>query len=245
MEFEMSEVLITKHGCFLDIRLNTPDNGNLISNAMAKTIVEALEHVPLDTKLIRMTGAGADFCRGRVSPMPPKGTRATAFELRRLVAEPALALYSAFRATSVPVLTVVSGRTFGVGLAIAVASDLTIATDDAIFQVPEMTHDIPPLLVMTAMLPKLPLKAIAHLALTSEAITASQGREWGIVSKIVPPSALAATTEETSSRFQGYSVTSVQAIKEHLRSGKEMTYQGSTLFAANLSATSHSARFVD
>jgi enoyl-CoA hydratase/carnithine racemase len=241
----MPEVVITKHGCFLDIQLNTPDNGNLVSNAMAKIVIEALEQVPADTKLVRMSGAGADFCRGRVSPMPPKGTRATAFELRGLVAEPALALYNAFRATPVPVLTVVSGRTFGVGLAMAVASDLTIATDDAIFQVPEMNHDIPPLLVMTAMLPKLPLKAIAHLALTAETITAFQGREWGIVSKVVAPSALAAAAEETSNRFQGYAVTSVRAIKEHLRSGKEMTYQGATLFAANLSATSHSARFVD
>jgi enoyl-CoA hydratase/carnithine racemase len=212
---------------------------------VAATIVDALGQVAPDIKLVRLSGAGPDFCRGRVSPMPPKGSRATAFHLRQVVAEPALALYSAFRTTAVPVLGVISGRAAGPGTAMAVACDLAIATEDATFQVPEMTHDIPPLLVMTAMLPKLHAKAIAHLALTTEAIAAGQAREWGIISKIVPREALAAAADEVTERFRGYSVTSVRAIKEHLRSAREMTYQGATLFAANLSATSHSARFVD
>jgi enoyl-CoA hydratase/carnithine racemase len=238
-------VLIESFEGVLQISLNTPENGNLVSNSMAATIVTVMENVSSDTKLVRLSGIGADFCRGRVSPMPPKGSRATAFQLRQLVAEPALALYNAFRAAPVPVLAVISGRSAGPGTAMAVACDLAIATDDATFQVPEMTHDIPPLLVMTAMLPKLHPKAIAHLALTTEAITAEQAREWGIVSKIVAPASLRSAADELTARFKGYSVTSVRAIKEHLRSTREMTYQGAALFAANLSATSHSARFTD
>jgi enoyl-CoA hydratase len=238
-------ILIERKDALIDITLNTPENGNLVSNESAAIIVEALARVPAEVKLIRVMGKGADFCRGRVSPMPPKGSRVSGAQIKAVVAEPPLQLYNVFRAAPVPVLGVVQGQALGLGCAVAAACDMTIAREDAIFQVPEMEHDIPPLLVMTSLIHKAPLKAIAHLVLSTERIGAAQAREWGIVTQIAPAAGFEAAVESLTRRLLGYSTVSVRAIKDYLRAAKEMTQDGATALAANLSGTALSARFAD
>jgi enoyl-CoA hydratase len=238
-----SPILVEHKDDVTDITLNTPDNGNLVSNEMGAMIIDAVARIAPETKLIRLLGNGPDFCRGRVSPMPQQGARVTAYELQAVVADPALRLYDALYSAPVPVLGVVSGRALAVGAALAAACDLTIATEDSVFQVSEMLRDIPPLLVMTAMMPKVPLKAIAQLVYSAEVISAAQAREWGIVTKVVSQPELSSAVDDLTSRFKTYSVVSIRAIKEYLRAGKEMNQQARTHFASHAEATSLSARY--
>jgi enoyl-CoA hydratase len=242
----MTEAIEVEHkDALVDVTLNTPENGNLVSNEMGARIIAALSSLPAETKLVRVLGAGPDFCRGRVSPMPPKGARVTAAQIKAVVADPPLRLYNIFRQAPVPVLCAVKGHALGVGCAIVAACDLTIAQADAVFQVPEMEHDIPPLLVMTALIHKIPLKAVGHLVLSCERIGAAQAREWGIVSQIAATAEFDHAVDALTRRLLGYSLASLRAIKDYLRAAKEMTQDGATAFAGNLSGTALSARFAD
>ncbi|MCS6765001.1 MAG: enoyl-CoA hydratase/isomerase family protein [Candidatus Protistobacter heckmanni] len=147
----------------LDIVLNRADKGNLLNAETGEAIIAALRDVGDDVKLARITARGADFCAGRESPMPPPGSKPSAEMLRGIVAAPPLALYDAVKAARVPVLVVARGRSFGAGCALACVADITLAEEGAEFQIPEMERDIPPTLVMSALVGRVPLKTIAYL----------------------------------------------------------------------------------
>ena len=166
------KVTVTRNGALLDIALNTPANGNLLDAEMGRAIVAAVNQLDDDIKLIRLSGNGADFCAGRVSPMPAKGAAPSAEHLRRTVAMPALELYDALKATAVPVLGVIRGRAIGVGCALAGVCDITLAADSATFQIPEMERDIPPTLVMSALIGRVPVKTVARMVLTRDSVSA-------------------------------------------------------------------------
>ena len=63
--------------------------------------------------------------------------------------------YNAFRECPLPVSAAVNGRALGFGFAIAVCADITIAADNAIFQMPEFGENIMPTIAMSALLGKL------------------------------------------------------------------------------------------
>ncbi len=94
--------------------------------------------------------------------MPQGAGKLTAIDIRKKVIEPVLDLYQALRDTAAPILAAVQGRAAGVGCALAGLADVAIAAEDAQFTIPEMSHDIPPTLVISA-------PSSACLAITSPA----------------------------------------------------------------------------
>src|SRR3972149_1146324 len=117
----------------LEIVLSRPELGNALSPAMADAIVAAIEVMPDETKAVLLRAEGKDFCTGRTAVMPPPGSRATALELRKLIADPVLDFYERLRTVPVPLIATVQGRAFGVGCALAGLADICIATPSAQF----------------------------------------------------------------------------------------------------------------
>jgi enoyl-CoA hydratase/carnithine racemase len=83
--------------------------------------------------------------------------------MRDQVLQPILDVYDAISAAPQPVICVVQGAAYGFGCATAAACDITIAADVATFRLPEMTHDLPPTLAMSALMTKVPRKALAWM----------------------------------------------------------------------------------
>ena len=241
----MSDVIrYERQGALLDIVLSDPEGGNLVSNEEGDRLVAALAELDEDVKLVRLRSSGADFCLGRVSPMPKPGTPGvTADFIKRVVAEPAIRVYTALSATPVPVLGVIRGRAEGYGLGLLAAADVVLAGASSSFSIPEMLRQIPPTLVMTSLLGRAPAKLVAHLVLSQEAIGASDALAHGLVSKVVPDDAIESEMQALTDRILAYRADSVRAIKEYLRfaEGRDRAAAGS--FAANLAASALSARF--
>lgn len=231
-----SDVLIGRRGDVLDITLNRPASGNLITADIGKAIIAALAEVGSDLKLIRLQSNGADFCRGRESPAIDRVT-ARAREFREKIAEPALALYAALINARAPILGVVQGQASGVGCALAALCDLSVAGESATFQIPEMNHGIPPTLVMSVMVGRVPLNAISQLVLTREPIQASRARELGIVGELASDAGLVAKADAMESRLLESPALSLQAVKEYARLAPGMDQAGKISLAANLIST--------
>jgi enoyl-CoA hydratase/carnithine racemase len=241
----MSEaVKIGREGATLNITLNQGEQGNLISREMADTIMAALLSVAPEVTLAVMRAEGPDFCRGRANVMPPKGTAQPAIELRRVLATPVLEFYAAFRKCAVPVLTVVQGKALGVGCALAALGDITVAADDATFQVPEMERDLPPSLVMTALNRKVTGKTIARLVLTTDTIGAAEAQRLGIVDIVVPKAKLADEHKRIVTQFGKYTPPTVRTIKEFIRVAPEMSASALDEAAGGLQSVSISPRFM-
>ena len=80
-----------------DVVIDRPDAGNALTAAMTTELAAALVSVPEAAKFVVLRGEGADFCAGRVSPMPPPGTVMTTAQVRARVSDPVLDFYAAVR----------------------------------------------------------------------------------------------------------------------------------------------------
>ena len=227
----------------LDIFLTDPEGGNLISNEAGERIIAALAGLDPAVRLVRISSSGATFCLGRVSPMPKPGAVVTGHGLKTRVAEPALAVYSALRETRVPVLAVVRGAAHGFGAGLVAASDIAIATPAARFAIPEMARDIPPVLVMTAMLGRVSPKAVADLVIGQHEIDAHAALVHGLVSRVVADEALDEAVTALTAKALAASAEAISAVKEYWRTAPGLPYAAASGLAANLAGAALSARF--
>lgn len=208
----------------LEIVLARPDAGNALSPAMADAIVNAIDAMPQDTRAILFRAEGADFCTGRTPVMPKPGTRATALDLRRLIADPVLDFYQRLRNLPVPLIMAVQGRAFGVGCALAGLADVCIAAETATFSVPEMDKDIAPTLVMTALSDRISRTDIARLVLTRAPVSASEAKTIGLVGSVCPEESLLGEVDSLLSKLRGNSVPVLSAVKTFLNQHAEMSF---------------------
>jgi enoyl-CoA hydratase/carnithine racemase len=224
----------TKADC-LDVILNRPEEGNLITNEMGQEIARVLRDIGPQTKLVRLRGKGANFCKGRQAPQIDRATM-TPLQVRHPVAEVPLALYAAVKEARAPTLAIVQGEALGVGCALAAVCDLTMAADNAVFQVPELNHNIAPTLVMWAMLNRVPYKTVAHLVYTRERISAARAEALGLVTQLVAPATLEAEAETLTQAILSRPANPLQGIKEFLKFASRMDPASASAFSSVLNA---------
>lgn len=238
-----ARVSVEYRDAILTLTLNTPANGNLIDAEMGKAIISALSTIDDSARLVCLRGAGADFCAGRVSPTPPPGASAPSAErLRQMVALPALAIYDAIKAVPIPTIAIVQGRAIGVGTALAAVCDLTLAAEDAQFQIPEMDRDIPPTLVMAALCDRVPLKSLAYLVLSRRVWSGHEAQAGGLVSMTCASEALQAESQTLISSMLACSPAALRACKQYLTHAPGMDPVAASAFAGHLMGTALSAR---
>ena len=237
----MGSLRVEAHDGTLSLWLNDPENGNSLTAEMGDEISAVLDGLDASIKLVRFSGAGADFCRGRTSPPLDRAT-ATALDFRRVITEGPLKLYTALKEARAPIVGVVQGRAFGVGFALAALCDITIAADDATFAIPELGHGIVPTLVMSALIGRVPEKSIAALVLTQETISAERAQTLGVVTSAVPLAQLEAEAHNTIERLNKAPVDALRAVKEYLRTAPRMDPQAASAYAASLIATVQTSR---
>jgi enoyl-CoA hydratase/carnithine racemase len=102
----------------------------------------------------------------------------------------------AFRRMPVPVIARINGYALGAGLELACACDLRVASERALFGMPEVKIGIPSV-VEAALLPKLIGQGRARrLLLTGENITAADALAWGLVDIVAPADRLDRAVED-------------------------------------------------
>src|ERR1700751_4536410 len=185
-----SDILTARKGPVLEITLNRPQIGNAASDAMAVDRAKLLLGAPESSEIVVLRGAGEDFGvgRGTMGKRPP-GAPPEALELRRRN-DVIFNCYGAFRRCEIPVIGVVRGRAFGFGCAIAAVCDITLAADTAKFQVPEMAHNIMPTMVMSALVDRVPRKALTYLVWSTALVTPLRARAAGILREVHPAAEL-------------------------------------------------------
>jgi enoyl-CoA hydratase/carnithine racemase len=112
-----------------------------------------------------------------------------------------------------PVVAGVNGPSLGAGFELALACDLRIAAEDAIFGLPEVRVGVPSV-IEAALLPGLvgPGRA-AEILLTGEPIDARRALTWGLVNRVVPGPALHAAVEEIAGKVLAGSPTAIRLQK--------------------------------
>jgi enoyl-CoA hydratase/carnithine racemase len=234
-------VLTARKGPILEITLNRPEVGNAASDAMAVELARVLLTAAESSEIVVLRGAGEDFCLGRetMGKRPP-GAGPEALELRRRN-DVIFNCYSAFRRCEIPVIGVVRGRAFGFGCAVAAVCDITLAADTARFQVPEMAHNIMPTMVMSALVDRVPRKALTYLVWSTAVITPQRAREAGIVSEVHPAAELEAALEALCAQIMRAPRPARVGCKDYARTALDMDTAGAVDYARSIHAVINSS----
>ncbi|TDV56512.1 crotonase/enoyl-CoA hydratase family protein [Actinophytocola oryzae] len=179
------------NGTTFVITIDRPDLRNAIDLATAEAIAEALDDLDARDDAVAgvITGAGGTFCAGMdlkaflAGERPSVPGRGFAGIVRRPPAK--------------PIVAAVEGYALGGGFEIALACDLVVAAEDAVFGLPEVTRGLVP---AGGGLLRLPAKVPANLAmewiLTGARIPAATAHEVHLVNRLTAPgSALAGALE--------------------------------------------------
>jgi enoyl-CoA hydratase len=229
------ELLIEQDGPMLRVTINRPDEGNGMSDEMAEEFAEALGRAHETSEMVLLRGAGKDFCIGRArNPnAPPPSPEAY---IRREEYEAIFNSYMAIRRAQVPVVGVIQGRAMGFGTAIAALCDVSIASDAATFNIPEMAHNILPTMVMSALFDRMNRNAILWMTYSRDFISAERAMMYGLVSTVVPAAKLEEEVAAFCDKLVNAPRPAIRGLKEYLRVAPTMDAQGAVDYARSLHA---------
>ena len=121
-----------------------------------------------------------------------------------------------------PIVAAVNGVAMGGGFEIAIACDLIVASDRAVFALPEPRVGLAALAGGLHRLPRqIPLKAAMGMILTGRRVTAQEALSLGIVNEVVPHDELRAATQRWVDQILECAPLSVRASKQSVLKGLE------------------------
>lgn len=181
----------------LTLTLDRPAHGNALSSALVEALHEALERAELDAdvRVVVVRGAGDDFCRGTDPDELAASAAQTLADTERAVLRVGTLLQ---RCTELPkpIIGVVQGRALGVGAALAVACDITVAVDGAILGFPAVRRGAVPAMAM-AVRHAIGEKRLLELLLTGRLLDAQAALDAGLVTRVEPTASVETYCAET------------------------------------------------
>jgi 2-(1,2-epoxy-1,2-dihydrophenyl)acetyl-CoA isomerase len=182
-------VLEERSGAVITLRLNRPEKLNALNPEVNRSLVHALLRAR-DDKSVRavvLTGAGRGFCSGGdVNYFRELRTRKAVHEFEvflKIGKEICLAIATMPKL----VIAAVNGPAAGGGMSLALACDLRIASDQAMFKQAFAQIGLYPDMGATFFLPRLVgLSRASELFYTSEALSAKEACRIGMVHRSYP-----------------------------------------------------------
>lgn len=204
------------------LTLDRPKARNAINQDMRRELTAAVA-VAADDPAVRalvVRGAGEQaFCAGAdIKEFVPPGSLVDAREERT-----GPKWTDALAACPKPTVAAVHGHCLGGGLEIALACDLRIATDDAVFGLPEVRRAIIPGAGGTQRLPRaIGLGPALRMILTGEHVDAAEALRIGLVTEVVRRGALDGAVECLTDAFRRAGPRALAYAKEAVLRGFDL-----------------------
>ena len=214
------------------ITLNRPEALNAIDPEMAADLGRAFEDFKMDDGLLVgiVTGAGTKaFSIGAdVQALLPKIRESRGESTGPLNLLDALDSWK-------PMIAAINGAALGGGLEIALACDLRIASENAIFGMPEVTLGLIPGWGGTQRLPRIiPMAKAAELLLTGKPILAQEAYRIGLINKVVPYAELLPTARTLAETICKRAPLAVKAAKQAMLQGVNLPLEDGLRLERNL-----------
>ena len=208
------------------VTINRPEVMNALNLESVKELSEALIEFRDDDELrvAIITGAGDKaFCAGA----DLKGGLLK-FLMEEAIDKPWRLPPTIFRGLELwkPVIAAINGLAFGGGLELALACDLRVASQNAMFGTPEVALGALPGWGGTQRLARfVPRCKAAEILLLGLPIDAQEAYRIGLVNKVVPPAQVIPAAQEWAVRLCEVAPMAVKAIKEAMNRGADATLE--------------------
>jgi enoyl-CoA hydratase len=181
MTQEHTDITLTAQDGILVVTINRPERRNALGYAQSLAMSKAFDILESDPSLscAVLTGAGGHFCSGMDLKQFADGRRPE-------VAGTGFGGLTE-RQCSKPIIAAVEGFALAGGFELVLACDLVVASDTAVFGLPEVRRGLVAgsggVLRLGAKIP--PVQALEYL-LTGQSFTAQQAMTYGMLNRLVP-----------------------------------------------------------
>lgn len=215
------------------ITLNRPDVMNALNAQMRAELLFALRDLGARARVVVLTGAGRAFCSGQ--DLGDGATSAADLDLERVLREEYDPLLTAIYHCPVPVIAAVNGSAAGAGANLALAADVVIASDNAVFIQAFSRIGLMPDAGGTYWLPRQVGFARAMGAmLFADKISAEQAADWGMIWQCVPDAAFDAMWRDRAGHLAKGPTRAYAAIRQALRQSGVNTPEAQLALEAQL-----------
>jgi enoyl-CoA hydratase len=218
-------------GYVVTVTLNRPDQMNAMNTGMGEDLLACFDGFQRDrdVRAVILTGAGERaFCAGGDLKERNEMTDAT-WRAQHVIFEQA-----AFRVLRcpVPVIAAVEGFALAGGCELAILSDFIVASETAVFGVPETTLGIFPGIGGTQILPRLLGAPLAkELIFTGRRMKADEAKAAGLVNHLVPKGQARARALEIATTIAANGPIAVRQAKKAIAYGSETDLETGMILA--------------
>ena len=212
---DMETLSIENHDGVAVLYMDRPEKRNAMNHTMFSELGVAAQHVAddPDIKVLLMTGRGPAFCAGLDLSIVDelKGISITEFRgfVRKMQRN-----FRAFELIEKPVIAMVNGPALGAGTEIALACDMILASNEAIFGLLEVNLGLVTDLGATRRLPRhIGIHRAKELIMTGKKIDAGEADRIGLVNVVCPPDELFDQAMALARHLQGLSPVAVGLCK--------------------------------
>ena len=216
------------------ITLNRPAAMNAITIDMLAELSAALREIGRDTSIVAvvLTGAGKAFSAGvdlkALGDMELPGGK-----VGDLLDVPAREVIGLIQSLDAIVVAKINGFCFTGALEIALACDLVVAAQEAVFGDTHAKWGLRPTWGMSQRLPSLVGPAIARrLSYTARTFTGSEAGQWGLAAQAVPRIELDAAVDELVDEIAANSRGSLLAYKDLYRAAERLALPEGLVYEA-------------
>lgn len=220
MTFE--QILVEQRGHVALLTLNRPEKLNAWTPRMMAELTQAMKDAAAnqDVGAIVVTGSGRAFCAGAdIDAVFRKNSEAREAGGSDTTAEEAGSgnWVNFLRTLPKPTIAAVNGAAVGIGVTQVLPMDIRIASEEARFGMFFVRMGLVPELASSAILPQMVGQARAlEWCLTGRMIPASEAREAGLISEVVPGDRLVDRAIELGEQLAGQSAFAMTKIRQLL-----------------------------
>jgi enoyl-CoA hydratase/carnithine racemase len=199
------------------IVIHRPEERNTINEQVAEELAVICQQISLDEtiRVVIITGAGQKFFSAGAAVSKHIKNKTDLYS----VATPVTSLRC-------PTIAAINGDALGQGLELALACDIRIASGKAQFALTHIAQGMIPWDGATQRLSRLiGITPAMEMILTGEKISASEALRIGLISKVVPSSALMLTATSMAQSMAAQSPVAMSFAKEAINKGMELTLE--------------------
>jgi 2-(1,2-epoxy-1,2-dihydrophenyl)acetyl-CoA isomerase len=217
-------LLETREGPIVTLTMNRPSRLNAIDGQLAIALNETFSRIATDetVHVVIFTGSGRAFCAGGDLAIISEGrAKADETELAPILRSGMQAVLK-MRSMPQPVIAAVNGPAAGAGMSLALAADIRVASEDAVFGENFAKVGLFPDYGGTYFLPQLigPARA-AELFYTGDMIDAQTALRVGIVNQVFPTDRFHAEVESLAAKIATGPQLVIRAVKHTIFSRDE------------------------